>query len=51
MERKEGYYWVNRYNKWSIGYYNGCNWRLIGSDDDFTDSDFVEIGKTKIKMN
>jgi len=47
-ERKDGYYWVKFNGMWKIGYYTRgyifIYWSLVGSDYDYCDSDFSEIG-------
>ena len=51
---KKGFYWVaDSFIKeetgddeigWSIGFFDGKEWSIVGSDELFTNHDFLEIG-------
>ena len=48
--RDDGFYWVLLNDEWQVArfkkypYINSCIWFLTGSDEEFSDSDFEEIG-------
>ena len=60
MENKRnlGFYWIKvsrsdpdeeKEWEWEIAFYNGCSWRIVGSTNDFEDSDFSEIDEKELK--
>ena len=49
-KRKPGYYWVKMTIAWEIAEWNNNkSWSVIGSEDDWEDSDFIEINEDRIK--
>lgn len=55
MERQEGYYWVKYKTGYQITYWGEWTrqrwkWFIIGSDDQYNDSDFEHINENRIKQ-
>lgn len=47
-QRHTGHYWVhlktNYCDEWTVGYFDGTEWQLIGQEDYFRTKEFAEIG-------
>ena len=50
MKREDGFYWVKYDGSWEVARYNKCSksygfWDVIGSEDQFYDEAFEQIGE------
>jgi hypothetical protein len=49
MNRKEGYYWVKHFGKWTIGYWKEkWEWELFSIQGSCSDTDLDQINETQI---
>lgn len=48
--REEGYYWVKiaHFMDWTIGYFNGKNWKIFDDENEYDNIDFNVINPQKI---
>ena len=48
MEKEDGYYWIkmkNFYNEWQPGRWDGESWQVIGTEEEYSETDITEVGE------